>query len=147
MRSINCARLIDFLLAEDMNHAGTANGALKATYDQLVDWGLSRSEIKPAIEEAEHLGLIRYERGGRWANSNQPSLYRLTFRADRIGNPPTDEWKRHQAKEIVAWKKDYVANRKAGQAWRKKRKRDAASRTTVVRLSELRTAARSKDGG
>ena len=35
-RSINCVRLIDFLMVEFMNHAGTENGNLKATYDQLA---------------------------------------------------------------------------------------------------------------
>ena len=72
-RSINCARLIDFLMVEHKNHAGTENGNLMATYDQLVPWGLTRSEIRAAIDEAEFLGLVRFERGGRWAETNKPS--------------------------------------------------------------------------
>ncbi len=64
-RSINTARLLDFLLLEHMNHVGTENGNLKATYDQLVAHGLTRSEIRVAIEEAKFLGLIRFKRGGR----------------------------------------------------------------------------------
>ena len=34
--SPNAARLIDFLLVEHTNHAGTENGNLLATYDQLA---------------------------------------------------------------------------------------------------------------
>ena len=44
--SINCRRLIDFLLVEHMNHAGTENGNLAAPYDHLVPWGLTRSGIR-----------------------------------------------------------------------------------------------------
>src|SRR6516162_7461818 len=68
-RSINCVRLLDRLMIEHMNHAGTENGNLAAPYDQLVAHGLTRSEIRAAIEEAEFLGLLRYQRGGRWAGT------------------------------------------------------------------------------
>ncbi len=40
--SANTARLIDFLLVEHMNHAGTENGNLKATHEQLRAYGLTR---------------------------------------------------------------------------------------------------------
>ena len=63
LRSINSIRLIDFLMVEHMNHAGTENGNLNATYDQLKEWGLTRSEICAAIEEACFLGLVRVVRG------------------------------------------------------------------------------------
>jgi len=59
-----------------MNHAGTENENLKATYDQLAAYGLTRSVIRMAIEEAKFLGLVRLKRGGRWAGRNQPSTYR-----------------------------------------------------------------------
>ncbi len=65
-RSANAARLIDFLLVEHMNHAGTENGNLKATHEQLRAYGLSANSIRDAVEEAEFLGLLQFERGGRW---------------------------------------------------------------------------------
>lgn len=91
--SINTRRLIEFLLVENRNHAAHENGNLKATYDQLVDWGLSRRLISAAIDEAELLGLIKCEHGGRWAGTNWPSIFRLTFYADKEGRAPTNEWK------------------------------------------------------
>lgn len=105
-RSINTARLLDFLCVEHMNHAGTENGNLMATYDQLVAYGLTRSAIRMAIEEAKFLGLIWFKRGGRWAGTNQPSTYRLTFLPDRDGNPPTNEWKGKTEEQISTWKQE-----------------------------------------
>ena len=105
-RSINTVRLIDFLCVDHMNHAGTANGNLMATYDQLDAYGLTRCAIRMAVEEAKFLGLIRVKRGGRWAGTNQPSTYRLTFQADRDSNPPTNEWKGKTEDEITAWKEE-----------------------------------------
>ncbi len=121
-----------------MNHAGTENGNLKATYDQLAAWGLTRSEICAAIDEAGFLGLVRFERGGRWAGTNQPSTYRLTFHADREGNPPTNDWKGKTAEAIAAWKQDRAQRNRTRRARRQKQIPSATSRTTVVRLSELR---------
>ena len=92
--SINTRRLIDFLVIEHRNHAGHENGNLKATYSQLADFGLTRRKIFEAITQAEALGLIAVEHGGRWNLTNRPSTFRLTFYADRDGNPPTNEWKR-----------------------------------------------------
>ena len=119
-RSINTMRLIEFLLVEHMNHAGTENGNLKATYDQLTAWGLTRSEICAAIDEAGFLGLARFERGGRWSGTNQPSTYRLTFLADRDSNPPTNEWKGKTEDEISAWKQDCFRRLRVIRTGRKK---------------------------
>ncbi len=138
LRGINCARLIDFLLVEHRNHAGRENGNLMATYDQLVGYGLSRRLISHAIAEAEFLGLLRVDRGGRWANSNQPSTFRLTFYANRQGNPPTNEWSGKTAEAIREWKTDKRRRRQTDQAWRKKQKPAPPCDTTVVPLLALR---------
>ncbi len=144
-RGINCVRLIDFLMVENMNHAGRENGRLKATYDQLVAWGIPRSEIHNAIEEAEFLGLIRYERGGRWAGTNRPSTYRLTYLSDRGEQAPTDEWKGKTDEAIAVWREDRTWREQARQRRRKKQIPSATSRTTVVLLPELR-GDRDRDG-
>ena len=119
-RSINTVRLIDFLCIEHMNHAGTENGNLQATSDQLVAYGLTRSAIRMAVEEAKFLGLIRFRRGGRWAGTNQPSIYRLTFLADRDGNPPTNEWKGKAEDGISAWRREFSRRTRAARERRKK---------------------------
>ncbi len=74
LRSINLARLIDFLLVEGMNHAGTENGNLQALYDQLVAFGLTRSEIHTAIEEGEFVGLLRCRAGGTMGR-DKPTIH------------------------------------------------------------------------
>jgi hypothetical protein len=86
-RSINCVRFLEFLEIENMRHAGTENGDLLATYDQLVNWGITRRLIRPTIEEAERLKLVEVRWGARkaYAKTN-PTRFRLTYLAARITN-------------------------------------------------------------
>ncbi len=140
-RSINCVRLLSFLEVEYMNHAGRENGNLKATYDQLVASGMTRGLLRAAIEEAEFLGLLRFERGGRWAGSNQPSIYRLTYLPDRDDNPPSNEWKLRTQDQIEEWKRNRSERKKAVKQRKQKQFPGASSRTTVVPLPELREIA------
>jgi hypothetical protein len=99
--TINCRRLIDFLMIEQLNHAGQENGNLCATYDQLVDFGIPRRLVHRTITEAERLKLIDVERGGR-KNSGISPLSRFTitfFPMRKAGNgaqgfyEPTHEWR------------------------------------------------------
>lgn len=105
--SINCRRLIDFLLCDHMNHGGKENGGLKATYDQLVIFGLPRTHIASAIREAEYLRLIRVERGRRYAGANQPSIYELTFFRKQRPHPaaPTNDWKKTTDEDVKRFHK------------------------------------------
>lgn len=102
-RSINCARLIDYLLIRHIGSAGMDNGLLPATYDELVKFGITRRLIGSAIQEAEEKGLIVVERRGRKSRTeNYYSTYRLTFFAtldktaggEEIWRASTDEWER-----------------------------------------------------
>ena len=105
-RSIHTARFIDALLVDHMNHAGTENGNLMATYDQMVAWGIGRRFVNDAIAEALFLGLTRVDPGGRWVNNNQPSRYCLTwFYNDRDDTPATDDWKKVTKEAIKKWRK------------------------------------------
>ena len=131
-QSINCRRLIDALLIDHMNHAGTENGNLVATYDQLMVSGASRRFIRAAIDEAEYLGLIRSERGGRWAGSNQPSRYRLTFLPDRDNSPETNDWKRRTTSQISDWKAERAKRRAVRKTYREKQIPGQQLTTTVV---------------
>ena len=102
-QSVHSFRLISFLMAEHQNHAARENGHLMATYDQLEEWGIGRQYIREAIEEASFLGLIKHLAGGRYASTNQPSTFRLTFFADRDGAPATNEWKATTEEVCRAW--------------------------------------------
>jgi hypothetical protein len=113
-------KLIDFLVIEQMNHAGEENGNLKATYDQLEAYGIRRSKIRDAIEEAEAVGLLRCERGGRYAGSNQPSTYRLTFYGTRDGNSPTNDWKKTTEEDVKAHREECRARKKLKKARKSK---------------------------
>ena len=137
--SINTVRLINALQVDHMGHAGTENGNLMATYDQLITLGASRSCLTEAIAEAEFLGLIDVEPGGRWVNSNQPSRYRLTWLYNDCDDiPATDEWE-HVTKEAIKKWRERRRRRRA-----KKQNHSATSSTTVVPILALRNRKRGK---
>jgi hypothetical protein len=100
-RSINCARLLEFLEIEHLRHGGNENGLLLAPYTQLIEFGVTRRLIAPTIREAERLGLVRVERGGKKGTTvTEVSRYRLTYlwTKTRSGglwawHEPTDDWK------------------------------------------------------
>ena len=117
-----------------MNHAGTENGNLMATFDQLVAWGASRSCLADPITEAEFLGLIRADHGGRWAGTNEPSRYRLTWLyCLHDDTPATNEWKHMTERGIKKWRERRRQHRT------KKQNPSATSSTTVVPFPALRT--------
>lgn len=131
--SINCRKLVDFLMCDHMNHAGLENGDLMATYDQLVSYGLTRSQISPAIREAEYLRLIRVERGGRRAGTNQPSTYEMTFLPVMRPSPrePTNDWRKTTEADVKRFRE--LERRRQP----KNRIPSSTLRTTVVPLYEL----------
>lgn len=92
--SINCRRFLDALLVEDMAHAGTENGNLICTFDQLVALGIRRNAISKAKGEAIARGLVREtKKGGRYGFCKEPSRYRLTWYSSHDGSPATNDWK------------------------------------------------------
>ena len=101
---INCSRLISHLLIEHCNHKGLENGRLLSTYSQLQDYGLTKSKIRKAIEEAESLGLVKHKRGRKIEALNQPNSYRLTFYPDSERGHATNEWKSITKDKIHAWR-------------------------------------------
>lgn len=115
-QSINCHRLVEFLMAEHMAHAGLENGYLLATYDQLVEWGIGRRLIHSAIGEAERRGLAEVERGGRKGFTETAlTRFRLTFLKAKRFNPDgskyyitsTNEWRRYREPDRKIKKQGY----------------------------------------
>lgn len=103
--SLTGRRLLDFLLIEQMNHAGTENGNLIATKDQLIAFGLTRRLVADAINEAVFLGFVRVERGRLTRGGvKTPNFFRLTFFSDSSFNPATNEWKGITVGQITAWR-------------------------------------------
>lgn len=110
--SINCRRLIDFLMIEHLNHAGSENGNLCATYDQLVAFGIPRRLIHVSMDEAEMLKLVFIERGARKSSGlSHMNRFTLTFvrqrimAGERMGYvPPSGEWKRIKQEGVLAVK-------------------------------------------
>lgn len=96
--------LLDFLEVEHSAHSGRENGNLKATYKQLAKFGISRKQISRAISEAEAMGFIECDRGGRWNMTNRPNLFRLTWRADRENRPATNDWLKVSPADIKLWR-------------------------------------------
>lgn len=125
-RSINVARLIDFLEIEHMNHAGTENGNLIATHSQLMRWGIGNRYIRVTIDEAKFLGLIRVRHGGRYAGRNDANRFTLTYLAQKPDQEcfliePSNEWKRRSELEIKQWRQEKKVKKEAEKVARKNR--------------------------
>ncbi|MGH7089277.1 MAG: type IV toxin-antitoxin system AbiEi family antitoxin domain-containing protein [Stellaceae bacterium] len=107
-RSIHCSRLIDRMEIEHMAHAGKENGYLVVTYDQFVEYGISRKFIRRAIEETVERGLLVVARQGAYRGGARscPNLYRLTYLRSKFvplaGAPyyvePTNDWRNFSGK-------------------------------------------------
>ena len=127
-QSVNCRKLIDFLMLEHCRHAGQENGNLMATYDQLVDYGLTRNRVAAAIWEAEKLGLIQCRHGGRYYGSNEPNRYTLTW-IGTLHSPAFNPWK---------GKNEHDVERSRKPARHIRKKADRTSRSAITVISEVR---------
>ena len=102
--SVNCLKLTLRLLLEHINHGGLENGRLVCTYKDFQEYGLTRNKIRPAIEEADFLGLVKHQRGERIFAKNQPNSYRITFYGTSEARDPTNEWKRITKERIDSFR-------------------------------------------
>jgi hypothetical protein len=94
---INARRFMDFLMIEHMNHAGTENGQLKATYKQLETFGLSANHIARAIADCEDAGLIDCYRGGM----RVATTYTLTWLSTSALAPASNRWKGYKKTHLA----------------------------------------------
>lgn len=132
--SINARRILDRIRLEHMAHAGQENGALTVTHDNFYAYGVPKDAIRPAIDELVFLGLVRAVRGGRWAGTNRPSIYRITWIGDRDASPPTNEWKGVAQEQIDLWRRELSEARKNKNQRRKKQIPAPTSQGTVLRV-------------
>jgi hypothetical protein len=97
--SINERRVIDRLLIEHMNHAGTMNGQLRVSHRQFIKCGVTKNKVAPAIRGLVARGLVRItptESGGDIRGYYQ---YRLTFLPANY-KEPTNEWRSFRAPDL-----------------------------------------------
>src|SRR5262245_46590578 len=108
--SLNGHKVISRIEIELAHHGGNDNGKLPVTYQDFIDYGISRESVPPAIREAVALGFIKITRQGHGGNAEfrESSLYLLTFayaRGGRHMEPPHD-WSKiktvEEAQQIAA---------------------------------------------
>ncbi len=99
--TFSCSCIVKLLYC---NHGGYENGHLVCTYKDFVDYGLTRNNIRPAIEEAQALGLVKHQRGERVFAKNQPNSYTLTFYATENKYAPTNDWKKLNEERLISFK-------------------------------------------
>ena len=121
--SINSYRLLNALWVEHLAHAGTENGRLVFTHEQLKEFGLTGSKIREAIDELEAFGFITVKLGGKRALSNQPNRYRIAWlwaqNEDGELVAPTAKWKNLSDAEVKEWHRAQSASRRAKAKWKK----------------------------
>jgi hypothetical protein len=95
--SLTARRVLDLLESEYCRSAGKDNGKLVLTYEQLVERGIDRHAIAPAIRELVSLGFVEITQKGRGGNADfrRESRYRLTY-LWRAPNVATHEWRKVQ---------------------------------------------------
>jgi hypothetical protein len=94
--SVNERRVIDRLLIEHMNHAGTMNGKLRVSHRQFITWGVTKNKVTPAIHGLEGRGLVRITAAETNGDIRGYYQYRLTFLPADY-KEPTNEWRSFRA--------------------------------------------------
>lgn len=94
--SLSARRILDRIEIELCHHGGNDNGKLPVTFQNLVDYGIDRTCIFPAIQECIALGfLVVTEQGFAGIGEHRsPNKFRLTYRpADGIDGDGSHEWR------------------------------------------------------
>lgn len=91
--SLNARKLVDRVLIEHMDHGGAQNGELIVTYADLVDWGIRRNSIPPAIAEVVALGILEHRpgRASHIAGKGHPQVFRISW-LPTGDEPPSTKW-------------------------------------------------------
>jgi hypothetical protein len=91
---------IDRLSVEHMAHAGTENGQLICTFEDLAKFGIHRTNVVKAQKEAIRRGLVyRTQKGCRSAGAGRrPHRFGLGWLPGHDGSAAPNRWKLYQAK-------------------------------------------------
>jgi hypothetical protein len=125
--SLSAHRVLDRLEIEFAKHGFKPedNGQLPCTYENFVEYGISRNEIAPAIRELSALGIARVTRKGSAGNEahRQPTLFLLTYRADGSDKTTENGWSRvktiEEAEKIAKAARSAKADRRASEFGRR----------------------------
>jgi hypothetical protein len=133
--SLTGRRILDRLEIELSSHGGRDNGGLPVTHDDLVEFGIDRHAIGPALREIEVLGFVEIKRGRAGnAEFRRPNLFRLTYRPTK-GGCETDEWRQiqtvEQAEKIAARARGATAKNQ----WRRGRRKHFPVGETHTKLN------------
>jgi hypothetical protein len=120
-------RVMSRLEIELQRHGGKSreNGHLPCTYDDFVEYGITRKMIAPAIRELVALGFIEVIRKGSAGNAEhrQAALFLITYRHAGSDCVISDGWKRIasliEAEEIAASARARKSNERAREFGRK----------------------------
>lgn len=99
---INTRRVVERLMLEHMDHAGTMNGKLICTFADFQKWGVGRRLISISIRDASDRGLIVVtERGRASAGEHRwPNKYALGWLPMHDGAAALNRWKAWTPKSI-----------------------------------------------
>jgi len=67
--SLSAHKVISRIEIELAHHGGNDNGKLPVTYQDFIDYGITRECVAPAIREAEALCFIKITKHGRGGNA------------------------------------------------------------------------------
>lgn len=87
--------ILERIEIEHLRHGTMANGELYVSYLQLVEFGVSKRSIKPALELGQKLGLLEVIQEAEYNLSDirAANAYRLTYVPAKGKAAPSDEWK------------------------------------------------------
>ena len=125
--SLSARKVLDRLEIEFERHGRKAeeNGALPCTYDHLVEYGVNRNMIAPAIRELIALGFVQITRKGSAGNAEyrEVTLFLLTYRPFGSAKYVANGWRRistlDEAEAISAAARCQSADARASEFGRK----------------------------
>jgi hypothetical protein len=101
--SLSARRVLDRIEIEFGRHKGRpeSNGELVVTYEDFVEYGITRRLVRPALNEVIALGFVRVTREGVAGNADQrqSTMYLITYQHAGSAQYLEDNWKRIKSDE------------------------------------------------
>lgn len=88
-------KILERIEIEHMCHGGAENGQLRVSYNQFVEFGISKRTIQPSLLLGVRLGLVKVGslETDPSRNIRPDNIYSLTYVPLKGRKNPTDEWK------------------------------------------------------